>query len=343
MSKFKLSILSFCLLFSPLWLADTAIAKVHLKFQTAYHGEHIFNTTIAKPWAQSLEKVSNNRLSATFYADTMFVSSREVPNAVTNGILDIGTTGLAYNPELFPIASNSALSFLTTDAIQTTKFLQALYNESSDFKKELDKIGKVISLWGSDKFAFYSTIGPIRSPKDIEGKRVLVWHAKHAEQLASWGAEPMLIIPVNTHEALEQDVADVFYGPLTAGISYGITEIAKDVTPMPTASLFLVTWMNWNTWNKLSPSEQEIILDTTKDWSTNTGIMLAENANTSIEEMKKSNCSLHNLSDQEFYNFKEIDKNTNLRLIRSSFTQHGIRKDPQHWINFLIKLADSVK
>ncbi len=318
-------------------------APIEFNFQSPYPGPHVFNVKTAQPWANSLEKVSNGKLKAHYFMGDGIVKMNDAAHAIIAGTLDMGPATTNFIPDITPISANMDIPFTSDDAMHATTFYNKLYAENKEVQDEIAKVGKFIAMWGSDRAAFFSTTGPILSPEDLKGKRVLVWFGKQVAQVQAWGGIPVQIPTSDTYLGLQRGMGEVFLGPLPVGVSMKIMEVTKHVTPISAISTSAVITMSWDLWNDLSAEEQKIITDTTKDWGVKTGKDLVETTNKDIETMKKAGLNFHDLSATELNKFKELDKVVTMKFIADAFKRYGVKKDATQWVNYLYKLSDETR
>ncbi len=338
--KSKLLASVFCLGLMP---SIALAASVDFNYQSVYTGPHVFNTETAQPWAKNLEKTSGGELIAHYFMASSLIKENDAVHALIAGTLDMASNGVMFTPDLAPITANSALSFTSSDAIHATKFINKLYNDNKEIQDELAKIGKILNMWAADRAGFFSTVGPITSTNDLKGKRVLVWNGKQIAQVQAWGGIPVQVVPSDTYLGLQRGMGEIFMGPLPVGVAYKIMEVAKDVTPIAVAATPIFTWVSWDLWNDMTPKQQQILVDTTKDWGTKTGTDLVNSTNRDIETMKKAGVKFHEISASELAKFRDLDKPVAVQFVAEDFKRYNVKKDATQWTNYLYKLSSEIK
>ncbi len=278
--------------------ASIAIAEepVEFNFMSIYAGPHVFNVETAQPWVEELKAKSNGMLVPHFFMSGSLAKQEEVVTGIMNGTLDMASSALGFDPDYFPLSQHIALPYSYDDAIHSTAILMHIYETNPEVKAEIDSIGKVLNMWASDRSALFSTKGKILSPADLQGKRVLFWNGSQVDQIKAWGGIPVQVSPNDTYVALQRGMGEVFLGPLPVGVAYKLMEVAKDITVLPAYVSSVVTWMNKDLWESLSPEQQQVLVETTQGWSKKTGEDLVRATNKDIETMNAAGCTFYMLT-----------------------------------------------
>lgn len=66
-----------------------------------YRENHVVYQNVWEPWIKEVEKRSNGRLKIVFYSPGSICTSKEVPDAVVKGRVDIGHSLFGANPGLY--------------------------------------------------------------------------------------------------------------------------------------------------------------------------------------------------------------------------------------------------
>jgi len=181
----------------------------------------------------------------------------EQHEAVRKNIFQIGFTPAAYYMGILPEA----------DAISLSKY---------DFKKEREKGGvwdyfvekhkkinmMLIGTWLYDPFYLYvkKSVGGLDDLKGLKMRTA----AKYDKMMLKLGMVPVTVAFGETYTALQRGVVDGFGWPTIGPREWGWLEFCKSVVDIPfytrQNTFFL---MNLDTWNKLSKSSQDKIMEIT--------------------------------------------------------------------------------
>lgn len=210
----------------------------------------------------------------------------EVLEATRDGLLDIGFVSLIFEPSngflqnftLFLPFNSPDAKRVTEAAIATYQAFPQLY---SVFEKEHNQKwlgGACLANYGlGSNFAWQAF-------KDLEGKKIagaginLDWIA---------GAVP---VASNLNEAYQSIQSGVYQGYLAASSwwhTFKLNEVAKYYTKTDFgAQFFNAVTINVNTWNRLPPEVQAILVELGKEWSGVTAEVCARNDAQGLQKLK---------------------------------------------------------
>ncbi len=317
--------------------------EIEFNFQYAYNPMHIFYTNIAEPWIEELSEATNGELIVHLYQGGGLMKDPEVIASLMSGTLDMGSTGATFAADLLPQFIYSALPFLTPDSVHATALFEEMYKSDPGFKAEIDNVGKLLAIWGSDTAAIFSTSGPVTSPADMKGKRVLIWGGKQVPLVEAWGGIPVQVLASDTYIGLQRGMGELFLGPLPTGVSFQLMEVAKDVTPISAFVAPIAVWMSNDLWDYLSPEQQEIVVETTAHWGKETGQSLYNLRSRDIGIMEKNGVTFHNLTPEQLKVFQDLEKPVTIKTIADEFKRYGVNKDANEWYTYIEAKALATK
>ncbi len=336
-------IISTALLASLAFSGAAKAADVHeFNFQSSYAGPHVLNLHLYQPWIEELKKRSDGRLVLHFFMSGAITKPEEAATAVMNGSVDISGISPTYSDTLFPNTLSFMVPHITRDSVQAAHLYWKAYTTLPEVKAEFDKIGKTLAIWGSDRSGLFSNKGPIASPADLKGKRVLIWSGGQVDQVKSWGGIPVQVSPNDTYMGMQRGMGDVFYGPLPIGVAYKLMEVTKDVTVIPASTIFVGISMNWDAWKSLPPDLQKLMEETTgEQFSYRSGDLLYEYTNKDIETMKAAGCKFLYLTDAQYKAFTDADREVMMAYWNKELKRLGIA-DPAAAIKRAYDMAAAI-
>lgn len=286
-----------------------AAESFELKFQSLYAGPHILNRAMYQPGLEELQKESGGRLNFQFLPSGAIAKSEDALPALTNGLLDGAGVGPQYQPMNFPNTMAFTIPYISKDSVQASALFWKAYSTLPEVRSEWDKQMKLLTIWGSDRSGFFSTVGPILSPKDVQGKTVIIWNGTQTQLIKSWGGVPVQVSPNDTYQVMKRGVGQIFFGPLPVGVAYKLMEVTPDVTIFPANTIFLVNGINWEVWESLPKDLQDMIEAKFggEQASIRSGRLLYDQTNKDLETMKGAGCSIHALSDTQIKSFRDMD------------------------------------
>lgn len=312
-------------------------------FQSTYSGPHVLNTQMYQPAVEKLKEQSKGRLVLHYFMSGAISKPEESVPGVINGNIDIGGVVSHYQDTMFPNTHAFEVPHITRDSVQASALYWKAYNEIPEIKAEWDKVGKVLSIWGSDRSGLFSGKGAILTPTDLKGKRVLIWNGGQVDQIKSWGGIPVQVSPNDTYMALQRGMGDVFFGPLPVGVAYKLMEVAKDITVIPATTLFIVNIVNWDVWNELPADLQGMLMAELggEENSIRSGRLLYDYTNKDIETMRTAGSTIHYLTEAQYQSFKDADREVTTNFWLNDLKRLGVA-DPTAAIKRAYDMAATV-
>lgn len=305
-------------LLSP--LSASAADTFEYNFQSSYAGPHVLNLHMYQPALEKIEKQTNGKLKIHYFMSGAITKSEETVPAIINGNLDMGGAGSLYQDAMMPIAHSFELPHITKDSVQASALYWKAYETIPEVKAELDKLGKILTLWGSDRSGLFSTKGPITTPADVSGKRVLVWGGGQVDQIKAWGGIPVQVTPNDTYIGLQRGMGDIFFGPLPVGVAYKLLEVAKDITVIPATTVLVFSLVNWDVWNEMPAEYQAMLMDELggEKNSIRSGALLYEYTNKDLDTMRAAGCKIHELDPAQYKAFQDADREVTMEFWRNN-------------------------
>lgn len=322
-SKSLIASLALSALLAP---AAHAADVYEYNFQSMYSGPHVLNTQMYQPSLEKLNAQSNGKLKLHFFMSGALSKPEEAVPGVINGNIDMAGVVSHYQDTVFPHTHAFEVPHISRDSVQASAVFWKAYNEIPEIKAEWDKVGKVLTVWGSDRSGLFSGKGPMLTPADLKGKRVLIWNGGQVDQIKSWGGIPVQVSPNDTYMALQRGMGDVFFGPLPTGVAYKLMEVAKDITVIPATTLFLVNLVNWDVWNEIPADLQAMIMDELggEKNSIRSGKFLYDYTNKDLETMRAAGSTIHHLTEDQYQSFKEADREVTMTYWNDELKRLGI-------------------
>lgn len=330
-----------CFLVNPL----ATQAGVPYFFQGLYSETHPVNAKIFEPTVQEINKKNIQGMQLDFFPEGEFVTeTAKVASELKAGEIQLASLSTHYEYFDYPYTTALQIPYLVRDSRHASELYWQAYTNLPEIKQEIDKLGKVFTVWGSDRSALFSSIGPIRSPEDLKGKRVLVWGASQLDIVKAWGGIPVQTSSNKTLDSLKNGLGDVFFGPIPAGLSYNLSSVTKDITLLPSTTFFMVLAMNQHAWDVLNTDQQNLLMDKLGGHKMNQriGQLLYETSESNMATMTKAGCTIHHLTPAQAAVFRETDEAMALKVWEKDLLRLGI-SDPQAWLDKLRTMAAEIK
>ncbi len=253
-------------------LASSAIAgeSVKLRF-TTYNPPRGMEGQMTTWLTEEIGKRSGGQITFETYFGGSLLKARETLKGIQAGSADMGFIFVPYFPRELP-AWTVAEPFLQGPVSPEKRagFFWALYNQAPELKNALEKWNQI--LVAVHVFGKHSVGSPraLNSLSDLKGLRVRVAGGYDAIHMSALGANIVFLKGAEVYSAMQKGAIDANYTPVTSYYKYKLYEIGKNhhllVIPQFIGSVALIT-MNRDSFNKLSAEQQEVILQSGREYS----------------------------------------------------------------------------
>ncbi|AIF52346.1 TRAP transporter substrate-binding protein [Pelosinus sp. UFO1] len=236
--------------------------------------------------AKLLEERSNGHIKMTVYSSAILGDGKDILDATQVGTLDIGRISVSslvgYSPELNVFMT----PFLFRDADHEWKVLDGPIGEK--LLKGLEKNGFVgLGYYDAGARSFYSK-KPIQSPQDLLGQKTRVLDVKiQKEMIVSMGGEPLTTPFLDVYPGFQTGALDAAENSPPSFYSTKHYELAKYFTITEHVSVPETIIISKKTWDTLSPQDQELIQQATKDSTVYQKQLWSEFSKQSMEKLKE--------------------------------------------------------
>lgn len=214
-------------------------------------------------WGNLVETKTNGRVIINIYFGQTLAPVNQIVNAASTGVADIGAVAAAQEPGKLPLDMVAQLPGFGTDYWAQSMAFWDLMNQDP-LKSQYASFNLLpLSL---DFIADYYLISktPINSVADLKGKKFQATGFV-ADTLAGLGAVPIAMSPPEQYEGLQKGTIDGDSAPYSAINDFKFYEVAKYIVQYPFGGRLQAVLVNKNSWNKISPQDQKIILSLLSD------------------------------------------------------------------------------
>ena len=218
-----------------------------------------------KNYFKSIEQRTDGRLKFEFYPAGPLYTIAHAVEAVTKGVTDIATVSPEFLSKQFPATTVATLAGLTypdtvEGLIASSKALMALAEKFPAVQNEW-KDFKVLWYMAAPGNVIYSTKKDIKVPSDLKGLK-LGGIGATLDIASIVGAAPVLTSPPDAYMSMKTGVIDAYATNYVVGLTERLYEVTKYVNEYSFGGGGFLFVMNWDTWNKISPADQKLIMDT---------------------------------------------------------------------------------
>ena len=247
-------------------------------------------------WGKEVEKATSGRITVSVYASSTLSPPMQVYDNTVKGVVDIGTSLLAYSPGRLPLSEVLQQPLGYRNGYQATKLGNAYFNK---FKpKEFDDV-KVMFIHGAAP-GFIFTKNPVKSTADVKGLRIKA-NAENADIVKNLGASPVTMPVTETYDALSRGVVDGCLFPIEALQGFKIAEVVKTVIENYGVSYMTSMYviMNKAKWNSISPADQKAIEKINEEYIERVGKMWVEMDNNAMNFAKGKGVTFLTVSKED--------------------------------------------
>lgn len=257
-----------------------------------------------KFFADTITEKTGGKITFKIFPANSLVSIQEMLDAVADGVADIGFTSSSWvAPKMKEMTIFEIPGAFDPDKIgEVAKAIQPL------LRQIFDQYG-VVYLWALDDGETGLALNKIvHSPADLRGLKIRNFGPWVGKAYEAWGAVPMTIPPADLNAALERGTVDGAYASWSFLRSYKVHEQRKAVTFTGLQTMWSFLIMNKDSWNKLTPEQQEIFQEAGQ-MAMEHNIKLCNELNPKYkEEIKAAGGQVYDLTDAERAVFIEKTK-----------------------------------
>jgi len=240
--------------------SSPAVASTTLKFAHAAPVSDL-QQDMAEFFKKEVEARSNGELKVNIFPHGQLGNDKQMIDGTRSGVLDISMVGLNNYSGLLPESAAFTLPFMFPTRESAYKVLDGTVGQG--VLKDMEKFGVIGLGYPENGYRnMTNNRGPIHKPADVKGLQMRVNNSKALNDMFNeLGANPQQIPVAELYTALETGVVDAQDHPIGVTLSFKFYEVQKDLSMTQHAYSPLVVTMNLDNFNKLSDSEQKIIMD----------------------------------------------------------------------------------
>lgn len=236
-----------------------SVQPLEINFATWHHPTYPLNTGVWEPFIQDIEEKTEGRVKIYFHPGGVLVKGDETYDAIVTGTIDMGFSLQSYTTGRFPLSSILEFPFMFTSSTQACLTAAELLKTNTAFQEEY---GDVIPIWvgTTDASAMFAT-HRVNTIEDFKGLRIRTPGIIQNGVCEALGIVPTSMPYAEVYDAIQRGVVEGAFGPQCSILEHNFHEVAHELLQFELYATPLYTAMNKNTWNKISPEDQEIILE----------------------------------------------------------------------------------
>ncbi|SOC09261.1 TRAP transporter substrate-binding protein DctP [Stappia indica] len=228
-------------------LADTTTLRITLQLPLKSHlGE---NVSLFK---QKVEEISGGDIKVEIYDSAQLYKDNEVPQAVGSGAIEMGVASLTRYVGDVPAVDVFYMPFL----LNSEDLVRKAVAQDSPVRGPLDEAiletGARVLWWQAYGGSVLLSKGePIRTPADLQGKKVRVFGKTLGEWIKAAGGAPTMVSGSEQYIAYQRGTVDVGMTGVSAVDSRRLWEVMDTITVTNNADIEFIVVVNEQFWQGL--------------------------------------------------------------------------------------------
>ena len=295
-----LSVLAIFLLLFSYPLAISADEVIEIKANAFHPMGHTINEEGFKWYGKEIEKRTNGKVKFTWFLGQTLVTMSKTYDALKSGICDWAYIIPAWNPNEFVMTNAMNLPFTALNSAHASAILRQVDKEFPELKAEYKKVQPLFFF--STASIHVHTNKKSFQPKTIEdlsGLRLGSPGPKHAAYLNMIGAAAQQIESGDLYTAMQRGMIDGVIHPDASLKSQKLTDLCDYHMMMSLGIDVFTVAMNKNSWKKLPPDVQKVILEMNDSSSALFSAVINNEADWVNGELKKRGDIFYYLPDDE--------------------------------------------
>jgi len=218
------------------------------------------------PWAEEIEKATNNRVEVTMYPAQSLLTEKEMYTGVESGVTDIGWIVLGLFKGRFPLSEVMSLPFmnLLEGKVNGERYSAGRIN-SRIYWELYEKFPEMQAEWSTVKLlyvctsypAFLVTKKPVHNQQELKGLKIRAHGGGQTDVVKALGGVPIQMSIPDVYTSVEKGIMDGMIANYAQLRTYRLYEVFDYYTPISlTVDPFAIV-MNKDKWNDLPPDIQK--------------------------------------------------------------------------------------
>lgn len=209
---------------------------------------------------KEVEERTNGEIDVEIYDSAQLYKDKEVPQAVGSGAIEAGVASLTRYVGDVPAVDLFYMPFLLNSEEKVRKAVSKGAPIRSAVEEAVADTGGKILYWQAYGGAILlSKDGPIKTPADLEGKKVRVFGKTLGDFVTAAGGAPTLISGSEQYLAYQRGTVDVGMTGVSGVKSRKLWEVMDTITVTNHADIEFVVVVNQDWWNGLSDEHRSAI------------------------------------------------------------------------------------
>jgi TRAP-type C4-dicarboxylate transport system substrate-binding protein len=241
-------------------------------------------------WAEEVTKATEGRVQVEVYPASSLATQEAALESLRSGVCDMYMISISSHRKNFPISEIvgiPGIGFPDETVEANTAHMNTFFELLEKYPAaaaEFDEFGPVFFYVIYSESYLLSKDKEIRVPTDLKGMKVGS-NGIRLEFVERLGAAPVTDIPPLSYEKLQTGVTEATFAAISAAHDFQLHEVTDYAFDLPFGGGGMPIIINKDTWNKISPQDQQIMIDLASEASLISHEALAELNALSWQEM----------------------------------------------------------
>lgn len=267
---------------------------------------------MARVFGDMVTKKTNGEIKFRYYPSESLFKAKEQWDAMRNGAVDMSVFPLDYASGKVPQLSITLMPCCVTNMTQGMSWRNKPIGKKIGSLMEENGVKNILWAWFDGGIA--SSEKQIKLPEDVKGLKIRAAGKKYEYMLQQAGASITSIASSELYHALATGVLNSCMTSSASFVSYKLFEQLKYINATRDYSIWFMAenlCMSTKTWNKLTPEQQKIFMETAEwmceNWIVPNFSTLVDNL---VDAYTKAGVDIHYMNETEFNAWLEFAKKT---------------------------------
>jgi TRAP-type C4-dicarboxylate transport system substrate-binding protein len=282
-------------LLAGLAFACTPVAAQTVLKMSSQWTENTVTSEADRWWAAEIDKRTQGQLKVKiFYAGTLAKANENLQLIRSGGVELVNMSASYFGADLPLFTAPNSIPMAMTRVADATMLIQRLLAEVPAMDEEAKRNGVRAMFFHHLNPYLLVCKQPMKGLADIKGKKIRTWGSDMPRMVQAAGGVPVTLGLAELYEGLSRGTVDCIPFSVDLMVNYKIFEVARHVHDItlwlgPTSGV----WMARGAWDKLTPEQQAVMTEASKDAAIKDRDLTVAAAETATEKLKAAGVTFH--------------------------------------------------
>ena len=251
--------------------------------ESHYLVEHVYI-----PYLKEIERRTNGELTFKWFHGGTLVKAPQTVDGLKSGLVDlVVTTGIFTQESQFPATHVMTLPFQFDSTVEANHVFQKLYDTVPEVRAEFDGLVP-LGYHVSDFFNLHihKDVEPVDSLADLQGLEIGGFSKSAVTYSEMLGATPRNLPLADIYVTFQRKAVDGVWFPTAPLIKWKMTDFASNHSLVGGPFIMIPMTMSQQTWDKLTPEQQEIFRSMEDELTNFTGAIVDNRRNSTLKKVE---------------------------------------------------------